>query len=180
MNLNEQENNLYMRLISAIGHKVVNQARVTLQRMLATSTHKPLHNTEVLLPFGGGKDSAWTLAYIRFMQLMLKQDVGHTYRLHVLIMIHPGVPKGVFKNIYNVFAALQVNKSKDIVVTTAVRGGEYIELEYGSIPEGIVASFRQEIILSGHLSQGNGRETFCNGCNFGLMNVIAQYVVQHS
>ncbi|ODS24004.1 hypothetical protein AB835_05620 [Candidatus Endobugula sertula] len=63
------------------------------------------------------------------MQLILKKKYGESFHLHVVIMIHPGVPQGVFENIENVFESLSVRESSDISVRTAVRGGHYVELK---------------------------------------------------
>lgn len=160
-----------------IGAEVVEQAERSLQRLAAESKKKSLQDLHILLSFGGGKDSAWTLAYLRLMQLLLKERVGQTFYLHILLMVHPGVPKGAFENIRAVFEALEIETSKYVRVVTAVQGGSQVELKFGSISEEVVTRFREEILIAGHLSQGNGRETFCNSCNLGLMSVIARYVL---
>jgi len=172
------DDEVYSRLAKNIGEQQKKMAVKTLQRLMVNCDHKSLDNIDILLPFGGGKDSAWTLAYVRLMQLLLKQDRGFSFRLHILIMIHPGVPAGVFDNIKNVFSALSIYDSDNIEVITAVRGGHYVKLDKNSISESLVRLFKEEILISGHLSRGNGRETFCNGCNLGLMNVIAKYVIE--
>jgi hypothetical protein len=173
----EGESSLLSVLSDAVGAEVLAQAAGSLDRLCQQSARRPAEEAHVLLPFGGGKDSAWTLAYVRLMQLLLAERAGRTFTLHVLLMVHPGVPAGVFENVRNVFAALGVDRADSVRVFTATLGGEPVELAFGSIGQDLIAIFRQEVLLSGHLSQGNGRETFCNACNFALMNAIARYVV---
>ena len=139
------DDEVYSRLAKNIGEQQKKMAVKTLQRLMVNCDHKSLDNIDILLPFGGGKDSAWTLAYVRLMQLLLKQDRGFSFRLHILIMIHPGVPAGVFDNIKNVFSALSIYDSDNIEVITAVRGGHYVKLDKNSISESLVRLFKEEI-----------------------------------
>jgi hypothetical protein len=164
------------RLCAAVSPQILTQARTSLARLRERCGQRGCGDGEVLLPFGGGKDSAWTLAYLRLMQLLRLREAGCTFRLHVLFMVHPGVPPGVFENVRNVLEALEINDGKYARVVTSTLGGTQIELRFGTIHEDLVEVFRQEILISGHLAQGNGRETFCNSCNFSLMAAIAEYV----
>ncbi|HVR96333.1 MAG TPA: hypothetical protein VMW27_06955, partial [Thermoanaerobaculia bacterium] len=167
---------LLERLAAAAGKAVQRQAERSLDRLLERSGPRPVEDLHVLLPFGGGKDSAYTLAYVRLMQLLAKARNGRTFQLHVLTMLHPGVPAGVFENIENVFRALAVESAGEVRIFATALHGIAIPLAPGSIRQDHLEVFRQEVLISGHLSQGNGRETFCNSCNFLLMNAIARYV----
>lgn len=176
--INQRENELLGAIKENIGADTVRQGLNSIERLYRESKERAIHESHILLPFGGGKDSAWTLAYVRLMQLLLKAQLGITFHLHILIMVHPGVPDGVFDNIRSVFKALGLSHSEgDVSVVTSVRGGIPVQWANESIPQRIRDNFREEILFTGHLSQGNGRETFCNACNFGLMNVIASYVL---
>jgi hypothetical protein len=170
---------LLQRLAAAAGEDVRRQAERSLDRLAEKACPRPVGDLHVLLPFGGGKDSAYTLAYVRLMQLLAQARSGpggRPFQLHVLTMLHPGVPAGVFENIENVFRALAVECSGDVRIFATALHGIAIPSTPGSIHRDHLEVFRQEILISGHLSQGNGRETFCNSCNFLLMNAIARYV----
>lgn len=167
---------LLSRLAAAAGAEVRDQAERSLERLAGRCARRRPEDLHVLLPFGGGKDSAYTLAYVRLMQLLQQARSGRTFQLHVLIMIHPGVPRGVFENVENVFRALGLPNPDTRVFATALHG-KPIPLRFGSIERDQIEVFRQEVLISGHLAQGNGRETFCYSCNFVLMNAIARYVI---
>jgi hypothetical protein len=167
---------LLERLGAAAGEPVRREAERSLERLAARCGGRPLESLKILLPFGGGKDSAYTLAYVRLMQLLLQERAGHTFQVHVLLMIHPGVPAGVFENIDNVFRALEIEGDPDLRVFATALHGEPVALRPGAICSDHLEVFRQEVLIAGHLSQGNGRETFCYSCNFLLMNVISRYV----
>jgi len=171
---------LLQRLVAALGTasgQVREQAERSLARLAVRSAPRQPEDLQILLPFGGGKDSAWTLAYLRLMQLLLVSRTGRCFGLHVLFMVHPGMPLGVFDNVVAVLQALEIPGAPEMRVFTTTLGGEEIALGSGTIGDDLVARFREEVLISGHLAQGNGRETFCNGCNFTLMNAIARYVV---
>ncbi|MFY9822527.1 MAG: hypothetical protein WAM82_14170 [Thermoanaerobaculia bacterium] len=165
------------RLSAAAGEPVRQQAERSLERLATRCGGRPLESLKVLLPFGGGKDSAYTLAYVRLMQLLHQERAGRTFQVHVLLMIHPGVPAGVFENIDNVFRALEVEGDPNLRVFATALHGEPVALCPGAIRSDHLEVFRQEVLIAGHLSQGNGRETFCYSCNFLLMNAISRYVV---
>ena len=167
---------LLPRLTAAVGQDVAEQAERSLARLERQSRSRSLTASHVLLPFGGGKDCSWTLAYLRLMQLMLLARGEGTFQLHLLIMLSPGTPHGVFANISNVFSALEIDASEDVHVFATSLNGEPVRLAPGSLGEQHREVFRQDILISGHLARGNGRETFCYACNFLVMNAIARYV----
>lgn len=169
---------LLSKLAAGVGSKVVAEARCSLERLVERSCRRPLEHSHVLLPFGGGKDSGFILAYLRLMQLLHRQWSETTFRLHVLFVVHPGVTFGVFENVEALFANLGILASTDVCVAALSLGGLPVRLKLDGMSEEIVSRFRQDVLIAGHLAQGNGRETFCNTCNFTMMNAVARYVVE--
>lgn len=168
---------LLERVSTAVGSVVVNQAQATLRRLCRLAPDRSLWDLHLLLPFGGGKDSAWVLAYVRLMQFLLRQEHGCSFKLDVYLMIHPGVPRGVFENINAVLGVLEFEGDDEVDVIATTRGGEPIDLVEGRISSSVVEGFRKEVLISGHLSRCNGRETFCNTCNLALMSELVRFVV---
>lgn len=174
----DEEALLLDRLSTAVGSEIVAQAEHSLSRLEEQCKRRPLADSHILLAFGGGKDSSWTLAYVRLMQLILKARLGRTFHLHTIFVAHPGVPPGVFENVRCVLAALGADRSGDLRVVSTTLGGVPVPLEFGAIGDGLTRAFKQEVLVGGHLAQGNGRETFCNGCNFLMVGGVARYIVE--
>jgi 3'-phosphoadenosine 5'-phosphosulfate sulfotransferase (PAPS reductase)/FAD synthetase len=65
-----------------------------------------LDDNVVLVAYGGGKDSTYTLAFVRMMQLLLHERHGSTFRLRAATNRHAGMPKAVMDNIDRVYRAL--------------------------------------------------------------------------
>lgn len=169
---------LLSKLTAGVGSKVVAEARCSLDRLVERCQRRPLEQSHVLLPFGGGKDSGFILAYLRLLQLLYRERVGGTFLLHVLFVVHPGVTLGVYENVEALFSALEIPADTGVRVASLSLGGRPVRLELGALGAELVALFRQDVLISGHLAQGNGRETFCNSCNFNMMNAVARYVVE--
>lgn len=175
----DAEYSLLWKMMSVIGKKTVIQAKTSLSRLKKISKGKKFEDLSILMPFGGGKDSAWALSYLRLMQLIVLRDMGQTFHIDVLIFIHQGMQRGVYKNIRSTLTALAIfpDPTDRVAVYGLLRNNLKVEICYGNRMDEGIDLFRDEIILSGHISQGNGRETFCNACNFALMKVITQHVI---
>lgn len=171
--------NLLEKIKNSAEKDILSDAWKTLIRFLDEFRHEPTKKIKILLPFGGGKDSAWTLAYVRIMQLLMNDRLSQDFFIDILIMLHPGVSRGVYKNIENLFEALHIADDIRVKVHAVTSGGIPVDLKHGSIHDDTLKVFREEILYTGHLSRGNGRETFCNACNFTLMNAIARYVAEN-
>jgi hypothetical protein len=160
-----------------VNKEIINQARNSLQRLSKAIKKRSIQKLEVIVPFGGGKDSAWMLAFVRIMQILLLEKNYSTFHLHVFVMLHPGVTQGVYKNIQNVFSALELYEDTSVKLFATTLGGCEINLDSGLIDATVKRRYKEEVLYSGHLSLGNGRETFCYACNFALMNGITRYVI---
>jgi len=52
-----------------------------------------------MVAYGGGKDSSYTLAFVRAMQLILFRVHGSTFQLRVATNRHAGMPRAVLENV---------------------------------------------------------------------------------
>src|SRR5436309_8058968 len=62
----------------------------------------------VMVAYGGGKDSSYTLAFVRAMQLLLFRIHGSTFRLRVATNRHAGMPRAVLENVHREYRALML------------------------------------------------------------------------
>ena len=126
----------------------------------------------VMVAFGGGKDSAYTLAFVRAMQLILLQRHGVTFRLRVVTNRHAGMPRAVMQNIDRPYRALRLFEDPACELLL-VDGNEISEFDVDSPqrPE-VVGRNRLDILMAGHRTRADGRPTFCNACNLSVVNAL--------
>lgn len=127
-----------------------------------------LSGFRVMVAYGGGKDSSYTLAFMRAVQLQLAVDVGQTFMLRVASMRHAGVTAAVMANIDRVYWALALYHDPRVQLVVVdheqVRPFER-ELEF---PAAVRAMNRLDVLMNGHRAAGDGRPTFCNSCNLAV------------
>lgn len=127
----------------------------------------------VLVAFGGGKDSAYTLAFVRTMQLILFRTSGSTFRLRVATNRHAGMPRAVMDNIDREYRALRLTADRDCELLL-IDGPEVTPFhpDTPQCPE-VVRRNRADILMTGHRTFADGRPTFCNACNLSVVNSFA-------
>lgn len=132
--------------------------------------HDRLHRNLVLVAFGGGKDSAYTLAFVRAMQLILFRMHGETFRLRVMTNRHAGMPRAVMENIDREYEALRLPADPDCELLL-VDGNEVTPFDVNTPQrEHVVRRNRLDILMTGHRTFADGRPTFCNSCNLSVVN----------
>src|ERR1700692_2447999 len=83
-------------------------------RLKAALPHaERLDRNLVLVAYGGGKDSSYTLAFVRAMQLILFRAYGTTFRLRVATNRHAGMPRAVLENVERAYRALRLSADPD-------------------------------------------------------------------
>lgn len=169
----------FENLIHQLDKKTLGNLKNTYKRLKEENKKENINDLKILLPFGGGKDSAWVLFYVRMLQYFSFKEFGDTFKLKVFILTHPGVTKGVYKNINSVFNSLKISKDSNVQVIAVTLGNKEVELDVDSFDEETMNFYRIDTLLSSHKSQGNGRETFCNTCNLSIMNSITRQVMKH-
>lgn len=141
-------------------------------RLLGDLPDPALPGNVVMVAFGGGKDSAYTVTFVRTVQLILHRLHGSTFRLRVVTMRHAGMPPAVMANIDRVYAALDLHADPDCELLV-VDGDEVRPFAVDlPLPPAVAAANRLDILMSGHRTGADGRPTFCNACNFSVANAF--------
>jgi hypothetical protein len=124
----------------------------------------------VLVAYGGGKDSSYTLAFVRAMQLILFRGYGTTFRLRVATNRHAGMPRAVLENVEREYRALRLTDDPDCELLL-IDGNEVtpFDVDAPQRPE-VVRRNRLDILMTGHRTFADGRPTFCNACNLSVLN----------
>ncbi|MFI9175515.1 PqqD family protein [Streptomyces lincolnensis] len=132
----------------------------------------PLRERVVMVAYGGGKDSAYTTAFVRTMQLRLFEEAGETFRMRVVTMRHAGMPVAVMHNIDRTYAALRLDQDPDC--EQFLIDGDEISPFHVDLPqrEHVIARNRLDILVTGHRTLGDGRPTFCNACNLSAAHAF--------
>jgi hypothetical protein len=129
-----------------------------------------LRNNCVLVAYGGGKDSSYTIAFVRCMQLLIARAHGETFRLRVVTNRHAGMPSAVMRNIGRAYAALQILEDPDceplIADLDQIKRFRVDE----PMPAALVQRNRDDILVTGHRTHADARPTFCNACNFSMVS----------
>lgn len=129
-----------------------------------------LHRNRVMVAYGGGKDSSYTLAFVRAMQLILFRVHGTTFQLRVATNRHAGMPRAVLENMDREYRALRLAEDPDCELLL-VDGNEVTRFDVDSAqPEHMVRRNRLDILMTGHRTFADGRPTFCNACNLSVFN----------
>lgn len=124
----------------------------------------------VLVAFGGGKDSAYTVAFVRAMQLILYRVHGSTFRMRVATNRHAGMPRAVMENIDRAYRALGLLDDPDCELLL-IDGDEVSRFDVDTPQHpAVVRRNRLDILMTGHRTFADGRPTFCNSCNLSVAN----------
>jgi hypothetical protein len=139
-------------------------------RLQAALPQRELRSNLVMVAYGGGKDSSYTLAFVRAMQLILFRVHGSSFRLRVATNRHAGMPRAVLENIEREYRALRLTEDPDCELLL-VDGNEVTPFDVDSRqPQYMVRRNRLDILMTGHRTFADGRPTFCNACNLSVFN----------
>jgi hypothetical protein len=140
-------------------------------RLQAALPHREeLERNLVLVAYGGGKDSSYTLAFVRAMHLILHRVHGRTFRLRVASNRHAGMPRAVMENIDRAYTALRLREDPDCELLL-IDGNEVTTFDVDAPQrEHVVRRNRLDILMAGHRTLADGRPTFCNACNLSVVN----------
>ncbi|BCK73577.1 hypothetical protein Srufu_075300 [Streptomyces libani subsp. rufus] len=124
----------------------------------------------VLVAYGGGKDSSYTLAFVRTMQLILSQEHGATFRMRVATNRHAGMPQAVMDNIDRAYRSLHLLDDPDCELLLI--DGQQVRTFDAALPQtdDVVGRNRLDILMTGHRTAADARPTFCNACNLSMVN----------
>lgn len=124
----------------------------------------------VLVGFGGGKDSSYTVAFVRAMQLIIAERHGRVFLLRAATNWHAGMPKAVMENIDRTYRALAMDNDPACELLL-IEGCTVLPFR-SDAPRSkrVTARNRVDILMTGHRTQADGRPTFCNACNLSVAN----------
>jgi hypothetical protein len=162
---------VYQKLAAAMPPDNLEAARQCSARLRAALPNPgQLDRNLVLVAFGGGKDSAYTLAFVRAMQLILFRDHGVTFRIRVATSRHGGMPRAVLENIDREYQALGLYADPGCEMLL-IDGNEVTAFDVAAPQrEHVVQRNRLDILMTGHRTFADGRPTFCNACNLSVLD----------
>jgi 3'-phosphoadenosine 5'-phosphosulfate sulfotransferase (PAPS reductase)/FAD synthetase len=124
----------------------------------------------VLVGYGGGKDSSYTLAFMRLVQLIIFRNTGSSFRLRVATNRHGGMPRAVMQNIDRSLHALEIYTDLDCEAFM-IDGNEIRPFSLQvPMPDSLLKRNRDDILMTGHRTNSDARPTFCNACNISMVS----------
>ncbi len=123
---------------------------------------------KVMVPHGGGKDSSYTLAFLRAAQLSIAGRSPATFKLRIATLRHAGVTATVMDNVHRSYCALFVYDDPRVELLM-VDNKHVRPFQYRTPMSDLNRDFnRRNLLMSGHLTAGDGRATFCNSCYLSM------------
>ncbi|ARB82706.1 MULTISPECIES: hypothetical protein [Yersinia] len=150
---------------------IISSAKQCAKRlMFALNDGQGNNQKRVLLAYGGGKDSSYMVAYVRYIQGLVWTEQGDTFRLRISTNRHAGMNDSVMENIDRVYRALNIHG--DELVECLVTDGLLIRPfeRHLSMPDAVRWQNRMDVLMNGHRFQADARSTFCNACNLSMVN----------
>ena len=178
--LHEQAmNNVYQQVLQRLSGYFNRSERTALQLLIqrlivAAGGIEKIGGYKVLVAFGGGKDSAYTVAMLRAAQLSIAARGPATFRLRVGTMRHAGITSAVMGNMDRCYSALFLHD--DPRVELLVIDQQYVQIFESDLPFSLAGrdQNRSDLLLGGHLTAGDARTTFCNRCYLGMADFLAR------
>lgn len=149
--------------------------QLLIQRLIvAAGGIERVSSFKALVAFGGGKDSAYTLAFMRAAQLSIACRAPGTFNLRVATLRHVGITPAVMDNIHRTYSALFLYD--DPRVEMLVYDNQYTQAFERDLPLSSAGreQNRSDMLIAGHLSAGDGRSTFCNSCYLNLADFLGR------
>ena len=150
---------------------IIDSAQRCSQRLLAAlpDSDNPANN-RVLLAYGGGKDSSYMVAYVRYIQGLIWQQQGSTFQLRISTNRHAAMNDSVMENIDRVYRALQIHDD-DFTECLVTDGLQIRHFErHLPMPDSVRQQNRNDVLMNGHRFRADARSTFCNACNLSMVN----------
>ncbi|MFS2221503.1 hypothetical protein [Pantoea sp. B65] len=154
-----------------LSEKIIASARQCAKRLIRSlPDQSDISNNKVLLAYGGGKDSSYMVAWVRYIQGLLWQETGETFRLRISTNRHAGMNDQVMANIDRVYQALNIYD--DDSVECLLIDGLLIRrfARHLLMPDSVRRQNRSDVLMNGHRFQADARSTFCNACNLSMVN----------
>jgi hypothetical protein len=172
-------NYVYQQVLQRLSGYLNRSERTALQLLIqrlvvAAGGIDKIGGYKVLVAFGGGKDSAYTVAMLRAAQLTIAARGPATFRLRVANMRHAGITSAVMGNIDRCYSALFMHD--DPRVELLVIDHQYAQIFEADLPFSSAGreQNRSDLLLAGHLTAGDARATFCNSCYLGMAEFMVR------
>lgn len=138
--------------------------QLLIQRLLvAAGGLDRIGSYRILVIHEGGKECAYTLALLRAAQLSIAGRSPTTFMLRVAVLRQPRITAQVMKRIHVQCSELFLYDDSRVELLLVDEQGVH-DLYTGQSPEDVSsATVRQQVLMSGHLSQGDVRATFFYG-----------------
>ncbi|MHC8314644.1 hypothetical protein [Pseudomonas sp. LB3P31] len=150
---------------------VIESAKKCAKRLIKSLPDQEcIETNRVLLAYGGGKDSSYMVAWVRYIQGIILQEKGRTFQLRITTNRHAGMNDRVMENIDNVYHALGIYD--DDLVECLITDGLIIRPFHRNLPmpDSVRCQNRTDVLMNGHRFQADARSTFCNACNLSMVN----------
>lgn len=162
-------NYVYLQVLQRVLGFLSRTERVSLQLLtqrliVAAGGIDRIASYKVMIAHDGGRDSSYNLALLRAAQFSIAGRSPSTFSLRVATLGHPGLTASVMANIHRSYTALFMYE--DPRVELLLIDDQEVRPFHHLLPmsESSRELRRSNILISGHLSAGDGRATFCNTC----------------
>lgn len=163
------------RLLSYFNRAERTALQLLIQRLVvAAGGIERIASLKVMIAFSGGKDSAYTVAFLRAAQLSIAGRSPATFNLRVANMRHIGMTPAVMDNIHRTYSALFLYDDPRVELLAVDQ--QHIHAFEPDLPFSLSARERNrsDMLLSGHLSGGDNRTTFCNSCYLNVAEFMGR------
>lgn len=147
--------------------------QLLIQRVIvAAGGIEQIGDFKLLVPFGGGKDGAYSLAFLRAAQLSIACRSPNSFNLRIANMRHAGMSSAVMDNINRCYSALFLHD--DPRVELLVIDHQSVQRFEHDLPFTVAGRAQNcsDMLLSGHLTAGDCRTTFCHSCYLGMAEFL--------
>ncbi|QXI25664.1 hypothetical protein [Pseudomonas vanderleydeniana] len=166
-------NYVYQQVLQRLMSYFSRAERIALQLLIqrlivAAGGIERIGEFKVMVGHGGGKDSSYTLAFLRAAQLSIAGRSPATFNLRIATSRHAGLTSMVMNNIHHAYCALFVYD--DPRVELLMVDNKHVRPFNHRTPMSEMAREfnRRDLLMNGHLTAGDSRTTFCNNCYLSM------------
>ena len=135
--------------------------QLLIQRLLvAAGGMERIGHYRVMVVHEGGKECAYTLAFLRAAQLSIAGRSPETFKLRIAILRQPRMTANVMERIQTQCSELFIYEDKRVELLLVDEQGT-TRMHKQSVFENLPSMMnRTQVLMSGHLTQGDARATF--------------------
>lgn len=138
--------------------------QLLIQRLLvAAGGVEQIGDYRVMVVHEGGKESTYSLAFLRAAQLSIAARTDRTFELRMVVLCQPRVTLGVMASIQAQCAELFMYEDRRVELLLVDESGAQQLRKPVDFERPVARVDRAQVLMSGHLSQGDARATFLYG-----------------